>query len=128
MGFYDEMRAVATELLSGELGQSSASDGNKRTIEYVKITQTGTFDAPGAPTYTLTPLDATSRGASFKYVAKSLAQAGDMQVVSAIHPDVTPDARDSIDINGVRHKIVHIEPKPTAGAPVAWLFIVRKGG
>ncbi|HRQ13074.1 MAG TPA: hypothetical protein PK205_07195 [Promineifilum sp.] len=119
MGFYDEMQGIASGLLK-EFKQGK--------IEYVRVIPgAGSFDEPGVGTEVKTELDAAARGASFKYVTKGLAIASDKQVVSHVNAAVTPNTRDAIDIDGVRYKIVHFEPKPSAGTAAAWLFIVRKG-
>lgn len=119
MAFYDDMQAVASEILA---------EFKQGIIEYVKITPgVGPIDNPGAPTILKTELDAAARGVQFKYVQNSLAVASDGQVTAAVHPDVVPNVKDFIDLDGIRHKIVSIIPKPLVGTTVAWIFIVRKG-
>lgn len=120
MAFYDEMQALATEVL-GEFKQGA--------ISYIRVVPgNGPADDPGAPVETAFALSAAMRGVKFKYTQSGLALASDMQVTMAVRPDVTPDMRGFIEADGIRYKIVQILPKPAAGTPAVYTLIVRKGG
>ncbi len=98
-------------------------------IQLVKLTVgNGPADQPGAPTETPYTLSGAVKGVSFKYVQQGLAVASDRIVTAAVIAGVTPNLRDFITIDGVRHKIVADISVPAGGTPVAWKFIVRKGG
>lgn len=124
MAIYDEMQQLTREILD----DPEFNQGGPQKIEYVKtVPGNGPIDNPGKTTYVKTPLDAAARGASFKYVSTGLASATDLQVVSAVNPAITPDQKDFIEVDGKRHKIMQILPRPAAGTPVAWLFIIQSG-
>jgi hypothetical protein len=121
MTIYDEVRPVIAELM-GEFKQG--------VIQYIKLTPAaGPQDEPGAPTETAYTLDAVTpvKGASYKFVQSGLAVATDSMVTCSLVAGLTLDMKDFITINGVRFKIIAINPIPLAD-PVAWQFIVRKGG
>lgn len=119
MAFYDEMQNIATGLLT---------EFNQGVIEYGRITPgSGPDYNPGPSTIVWTTLKgATARGVSQKYVSLSLAVATDKQVVM-VADQLVPDIKDKVRIDGVELKIVHIDPKPSAGTVAAYILIVRKG-
>lgn len=121
MTLYDEMQQVAREILSD-------SDFKQGAIRLISLTPgTGPIDEPGPATEVPHVLDGTARGVKFKYVAMSLAVASDLQVTFSVKPDVpAPKMLDFIEIDGVRHKITRILPKPAAGVPVAYTVIVER--
>jgi hypothetical protein len=116
MGFYEEMQDIATGLLTEfkqgvvVLNKAGATSGSAWK------------PTPGAQTNIT--LFATVSGVSKKYVDKSLAIATDKQIICAV-PSVAPTMADSVTIDGKSHKIVHIEPRPAAGTPAAYILIVR---
>ena len=121
MAIYDEMQNLANEILSDP-------DFKQNTIEYVRtVPGSGPVDNPGPSSQVITELNATARGAQYKYVSTGLAAASDLQVTSAIHPDITPDVKDFIRIDGQLYKIQQIIPRPAAGTRVVWTFIVQRG-
>ena len=118
MGFYDEMQAAASEVLK---------EFKQGVIEYVNVVPgSGPADNPGPATETFIVLDAVASGAKFKYVSTGLALASDLQVVMAVHPDITPKMNGFIRIDGVRYKIVQVVDIPAAGTAVVYTLIVRK--
>lgn len=121
MAIYDEMQNLANEILSDpEFKQS--------VIEYVRIVPgSGPIDNPGPSTQVITELNATARGATFKFVSMGLATASDLIVTSAIHPNVEPSEKDFIRIDGEMYKIQQLLPRPAAGTRVVWTFIVQRG-
>lgn len=119
MSLYDEMQAVAKSLLGD-------ADFKQGVTSLVKVTPgNGPAYDPGASTETLYILDGAVRGVKFKYVAKSLAVASDLQITHAV-PEVEPALTDFVEADGVRYKIVHIDRKPSVGVAVAFTLILRR--
>ena len=120
MGFYEEMQEVATEVLTGF---------KQGIVNYIKITPgTGPVTNPGQPTETPFGLNCGVNGVSKQYVDGTQVLSSDLQCVAAVNAGYTPNMKDAIDVDGVRHKLVKILPKPAAGTPVAYLYIIRRGG
>lgn len=122
MALYDEMRAIATEILTDP-------DFKQGSIAYVKLVPgNGPIDNPGAATLVSTPIPGgVAKGVSYKYVKDGLALSTDKTVILPITTDLVADTRDFIDIDGIRHKIVQDISAPAAGTRVVWKFIVRIG-
>lgn len=120
MPFYDEMRDIATELLT---------EFQQGVIKYVGVVPgNGPSYDPGqsTPAAPITLPASVARGVSFKYVSGGLAIASDLQVT--VNVDVlTPDMSGYFTIDNVKYKIVQIINKPAAGTPVARVIIIRKG-
>ena len=117
MSLYDELQAVTTGIMS-EFKQGD--------VRYVALTPgNGPIDEPGEPTETEYPLQSAVRGAKFRYVQSGLAVATDLQVTCSV-PSVVPDMNGFVKVDGVKHKIIGIDPKPAAGTPVAYVLIIRK--
>lgn len=116
MGFYDDMQAAATELLT-EFGQGTI---------YLVQTGAATGDpwnpVPGATTQTL--IHGAATGVSQKYIDRSLAVASDKQIICSVLL-VEPTLADWVTIDGAKYKIVHVGHIPEAGTTVALLLIVR---
>lgn len=130
MGLYDDMQAVAREVLTDP-------DFNQGIIKYIGITPgAGPVDDPGPSTPTpFTLAGAVASGVWMKYVNMNLAVATDLQVVMSVDTRFTPDMTDMVDIekppgSGTfkRHKIVSVIQTPAAGTPVTYTLIVRAGG
>lgn len=120
MSLYDELQGVAKSLLK---------EFKQGTVKLVQVTPgAGPADNPGTATETSYELDATVKGVSRKYLNTSFIVASDLEVTSAVIDDVTPNEKDFIVIDDVRHKIVQDLSTPAAGAKVVWKFIVRRGG
>lgn len=118
MPFYEDMQNVARDVLA-EFKQGE--------IIYVHSTPgTGPADDPGQPTLTEHEIDGAANGVKFKYVQAGQAIASDLQVVSSVNPDYTPNVSGFVKIDGTRYKIHKLLPKPAAGVPVAFVFILRK--
>lgn len=119
MSIYDEMQAVAKSLLSD-------LDFKQGQTSLIKVTPgAGPAYDPGASTETVYTLDGTVRDVKFKYVAKSLAVASDLQLTHAVI-SVEPALTDFVEADGVRYKIVHIDRKPSIGVAVAFTLILRR--
>lgn len=120
MGFYDDMQAVARDVLT---------EFQQGTVNYVQIVPgNGPVDNPGPSTPNLFPIPATATGVKFKYVQSGLAVASDLQIVAPIDPDFVPDMKGAVQVDGVTYKIVAIQPIPPAGTPVVNVIIFRKDG
>lgn len=118
MGFYDEMRDTASEILS-EFAQGA--------INLVKAgNKTGDPWKPTTGTPTTVPLKATAKGVALKYISSGVAVAGDVMVTASANSEAVPDMADSVTIDGVRFKIVSIERVPAAGTTVVYILICRK--
>lgn len=119
MSIYDEMQTLAKSVLK---------DFKQGVIQLAhRVPAAGPIDEPGEPTEIIYDLDATAKGASYKFVQSGLALATDLMVTAAVVDGVTPSSADFIVIDGVRYKIVQFLPPPAAGTNVVWKFIVRKG-
>lgn len=119
MSIYDDMQKIAQDLL----GPANFKQGETYLIKL--LPGGGPAYAPGKPVEKLHSIDAAVRGAKYKYIAKQLAVASDLQVTFAPIA-VEPEARDFVQLDGVRYKIVHIDRKPSAGVAVAFTLIVRR--
>lgn len=118
MSIYDDLRPIATEILS---------EFKQGTVKLIQVTTgTGSADNPGAPTETIIPLDAVVKGAPFKYIRDGFAAATDMMVTAAPIDGVTVGANDFIEIDGNQCKIIGDMSTPAAGTRVVWKFLVRK--
>lgn len=120
MSFYSDLQVVAQKVLA---------DFKQGTVKLVKITAgTGPAYNPGTPSRTEYDLKATVKGVSYSYVQQGFSTKTDLEVISAVRTDVTPDLDDFINIDGIDYKIVQDNTVPSAGVKVVWKFIVRKGG
>lgn len=118
MSIYSELQPVVQEILT-EFAQG--------IVSYVRVIPgNGPKDDPGPSRFETVEIPASVRGAKFKYVQNGLAVASDLQVTTHGLLPFEPNARDMIDIDGARHKIHQMLPKPAAGPVVAFVFIVRK--
>lgn len=119
MGFYDDIQAVATEVLA-EFAQGVC------TLTRTTIGEPADPDEPfepGASSTTVYTLDATVRRVEQRYVDGSLIVATDDQVTFAV-PEITPRMSDKITIDGVVRTLKMLKPKPASGTPVAYIAIV----
>lgn len=126
MGFYDDARAFADELLA-EFSQGT-----------ITLTRS-TFAAPanpweqGSETTAVYALRATARGVSSKYVDGELILASDIQVMAspiALDSDgaeasIVPQMADTITIDGAARKPKRIMPIPAAGTVAAYMVFVE---
>lgn len=118
MSIYDEMKPVATALLA---------EFKQGIITLLQLVPgTGAADEPGAAVESSYTLNATVKGAPFKYVKDGFAVATDLLVTAAIIEGVTPSKNDFIVIDGERCKIIEDLSVPAAGVKVVWKFLVRK--
>lgn len=115
MGFYDDMAAVATDVLTEF----------KQGVVQLVHTVPGTPDPstpwqPGAPTVTTYDLAATVKRVDQRYENGALiVQTGD--IVTFAVPAVVPGIADTLIIDGVGRAITNLKPVPSAGTPVAYV-------
>lgn len=114
MGFYDEMQAVATELL-GEFKQ-----GIVKLRRYTPGTPNpATPWVPAAPTKVDTDLSAVVKRLHQRYENGALVvETGDMVTFSV--PAVAPLITDKIVLSGVERSITNLTPIPPSGTVVAY--------
>ena len=118
MGFYDEMRGVADELL-GEFAQG--------TVTLTKVTP-GTPDpaqpwVPTEPTTETATLAATVRRVEQKYVDGTLIVGTEDQLMFAV-PAFVPDMACELSVDGRARVMKDLRPIPAAGTTVAYLAFV----
>lgn len=119
MTFYDDMQGVATDLLQ-QFAQG--------TVILVKMTPgAGPPENPGpdTPTNYLIP-GATASGVKLSYVQRGLAMASDLQVIAQVTA-VQAEMTDRLSIDGMLYKFRQIIQIPSAGTPVAFVYIVHAG-
>lgn len=123
--FYDDMRDIANELLSGELGQSNTTD--RPTIAYVAVTVgNGPPDNPGSNVETPYPINGVAVAVKRDFVDGTHIVATDQMVIMAGRDDVTPNMKGFVTVGGLRYKIVGIKPTNGADTIIAWFLIIRK--
>lgn len=120
MSIYDDMRGVASELFA---------EFKQGMIEYIGVTSTagGSPDEPATVTdASPVALNATARPVSTKYVDGTHIVQSDKQVTIPNNGKAEPSINGFLRIDGVRHKIIEIMPRPAAGDPITWTVIVRR--
>lgn len=128
MSLYDDLQPV----VSGVMAEFKQGD-----VKYLhRVPGTGPEDDPGAATETTYSVSAAIRGAKFRYVQSGLALASDLQATIAVEMTnaatgakttaIVPTMAGFVIADGVRYKIVGIDPKPSVGTPVAYVLIIRK--
>lgn len=124
MALYDDMKALARDILTDP-------DFKQGTAYLIQPGANGAGPAynPGNATPAV-PVElpgAVAKGVSSKYIIRSLAVEGDLQVTSSVVEGVTIDqARDKIRYDGHDWKIVAFMPTPPVGTVVVWKFIIRR--
>lgn len=123
MSIYDDMRAVASEVI-GEFAQGS--------IVYIELQpQAGaTPDAPLPPVPVEHPINGVTRPVEYKYVdGTQIVQSDEQFTIAALDAEsagFTPDMKDHTTIDGRGAKIVGIKRIPAAGDPITFVIIVRR--
>lgn len=112
--FYDEMQAMATELLT---------DFDQGGFALCVATPTGPAHSPTI-TYPETPFAGAVEGVTAQHMKDSLVQAADLAVL--MPGTLTPNGADRVKIGGKQHSIVKIIPIPATGTVAAYEVIVRK--
>lgn len=122
--FYDDMRQVATDLLTEfDQGDSDNASGAVTIIRPGTATPAANpWDEPTPGTPSTWTLHGTKRGVSSKYVDGSTVLASDEQVMFEAYDDA-PRPGDVVKFNGVPLTVVKI--MPVTGLKLAWTVIVR---
>ena len=116
--FYEDMQSIATDLI-GEFKQG--------TVQYVAVVAVGgPVDNPGPSTLTTYTVNAVVRGVAFRYIDGTSIVSTDLQFTISGDQPFVPDMKGHVTVDGVKHTIIGIMPKPAAGTPVAYTIIFRK--
>lgn len=121
MSIYSEMQAVFNEL-------AADPDFEQGPLVYIEmVTATGgTPDDPGEPTPVSHPFKGFVRPVSTKYVDGTHIVATDKQLAVPGDLAVVPTMNGFISVDGVKHKIVQLDPIPASGTPVVYRAFVRR--
>jgi len=113
---YDDLQGVASELMA---------EFQQGTVRYIHPgEQTGPdYDPqPGTPTpYTL---DATVRGVAAQYVQEGYIAASDLQVTAGVFGR-EPTLEGVVEIDGLEHQIIRVDPVPGAGTTIVWRIFCK---
>lgn len=115
MSLYDDMRVIATELLT------EFKQGSMALLQHTPAS--GPPHNPGNPSWLRLPFDGTANGVSAYMLQDTLVQSSDRVVI--VPAAITPTIKDRIEIGGVSYQIIKAIPKPAAGDPVVWQVVVR---
>lgn len=116
---YDEMQALAREILGGEFKQGQTY--------LVQITPgTGPVDDPGLATRTVTPIDGVVRGVKWSLVNTGLAVASDKQITMSVVPGVVPEAGNKVLADGVEYNVREAIGVPGAGTPIVYTLVLSR--
>ena len=115
MSLYDDMRGIATELLT------EFKQGSMALLQYTPAS--GPPHNPGKPSWLRLPFDGTANGVSAYMLQDTLVQSSD-RIVN-MPAAIVPTVKDRIEIDGVGYQIIKATPKPASGDPVVWQVVVR---
>ena len=116
MTFYTRLQSTATKLLS-EYAQGSIShirDGEP----------TGPSYDPTPGQAVVTPVTASVKGASARYVQDGFISAQDLELICSVF-GFDPVQSDRFSIDGRELQVIMVEPKPAAGTTVAWRVFLK---
>ena len=116
MTFYTRLQSTATKLLS-EYAQGTIThirDGEPSGPSY--------DPTPGVPVST--PVDASVKGASSKYIQDGFISAQDLQMTCSVF-GFDPVQSDRFSIDGRELQVIMVEPIPAAGTTVAWRVFLK---
>lgn len=119
MGFYDDMQAIASDVLA-EFKQGVVT----LTRTTFASSDPATPWVPGSPSTVTYTLDATVKGVSQQFVDGTLIKMTDLEVTAAVFA-VEPAASDVMAIDGKAVTVLKTIRIPSAGTAVAHKFIVR---
>ena len=120
MSIYDDLQAVATELLT-EFDQGD--------VKLIKVSSNSTApDDHSVQNETSYDLKAVVKGVSAKYLKEGFASVGDLEMTCAVEENIEPTINDFVVIKDLRYKIVQDFSVPAAGSVVARKFLLRRGG
>ena len=116
MSFYTRLQGTASKLL-GEYAQG--------TITHIRDGEaTGpSYDpTPGVPV--VTPVTASVKGVSSKYVQDGFISAQDLELICSVF-GFDPVQSDRFSIDGRELQVIMVEPIPAAGTTVAWRVFLK---
>ena len=116
MSFYTRLQGTASKLL-GEYAQG--------TITHIRDGEaTGpSYDpTPGVPV--VTPVTASVKGVSSKYVQDGFISAQDLELICSVF-GFAPVQSDRFSIDGRQLQVIMVEPIPAAGTTVAWRVFLK---
>ncbi len=130
MNFYKDLQKVASDVLN---------TFNQGDIKLVKFEDVISYDEDGSviePTpdnpaekqEVFYQLKGSVSGVSWKYISSGFATQSDLELTVAVLADKTISIDDYVQIDGVSYKIIEDVSTPSAGVPVVWKFVIRKGG
>lgn len=121
---YSTLQGVAAGLLK-PAAQGGFGQG---TIRHIALSPgMGPANRPGKPTETPTTFPGgTATGVPKSYITAGLALQGDLLVTAPVVAGLVVAMADQIEVDGVRYRVVQIEPVPPAGTPVVFKYVVRK--
>lgn len=125
MGFYDDMRGIASDLLR-EFSQSTNQGGSPQ-MKYVElIPAEGPPDNPGVPTEQVHDIiGGVARGVDEEYIDGSQVIASNGQITCEVGT-FTPKVDDYVILNQKRHKVIRTVNIPATGTPVAYVIIYER--
>ena len=116
MTFYTRLQSTATKLLD-KYAQGTIShirDGEPTGPSY--------DPTPGVPVST--PVDASVKGASSKYIQDGFISAQDLELVCSVF-GFDPVQSDRFSIDGRELQVIMVEPIPAAGTTVSWRVFLK---
>jgi hypothetical protein len=118
MGFYDEMKAVADELL-GEFAQG--------TVTLSRVVQTPAVNDWDEPSEAVTAytLQAVVRGVSKQFIDGTTILATDLQATVAV-PSVVPVPNDLLLLDGDAVTVLRVDAIPAVGTVCAYRLFLRR--
>jgi hypothetical protein len=114
---YDDLRQVAVDVF-GEFKQGD--------VHYVSLTASvgARPDRPNEPVETITPVNATVKPVSTKYVDGTHIIQSDVEI-SFANTGLIPSLTGFFTVDGARFKIIEVMKRPAAGNPVSFTVIAR---
>ena len=116
MSFYTRLQATATKLLD------KYAQGTITHIRDGEPTGPSYDPTPGVPVST--PVDASVKGASSKYIQDGFISAQDLQMTCSVF-GFDPVQSDRFSIDGRELQVIMVEPIPAAGTTVAWRVFLK---
>ena len=116
MSFYTRLQGTATKLLD-KYGQG--------TISHIRDGEpTGPSYDPTPGQAVVTPVTASVKGASARYVQDGFISAQDLELICSVF-GFDPVQSDRFSIDGRELQVIMVEPIPAAGTTVAWRVFLK---
>ena len=116
MSFYTRLQETASKLLS------EYAQGTITHIRDGEATGPSYDPTPGVPVST--PVEASVRGASSKYIQDGFISAQDLELICSVF-GFDPLQSDRFSIDGRQLQVIMVEPIPAAGTTVAWRVFLK---